>query len=80
MQKTIGNCTRCDKENCHVTIVDDVDRVCDECLDAFFTQCADCGEYCEDGYVDFFLTKDDRLICEYCREDYDDEDIVEDDE
>jgi hypothetical protein len=75
MLKSTGNCTRCGTEGL-LNIIDDEERVCDECLDAFFTQCADCGEYWEDGYVEFFLTKDDRLICEYCREDYDDEDIV----
>lgn len=80
MQKTIGDCTRCDKTNCVVNIIDDVDRVCDECLDAFYTQCDDCGEYWEDGYVEFFLTTTDRMICEHCRENYDDEDIVSDDE
>lgn len=79
MLKSTGTCTRCGTEGL-LNIIDDEDRICDECLDAFFTQCADCGEYWEDGYVEFFLTKDDRLICEYCREDYDDEDIVEDDD
>ena len=76
MAQTIGNCTRCNKENCAVTIIDDVDRVCAECLDSFFTQCDDCGEYWEDGYVEFYLTQDDRLICEHCRENYDNDDLV----
>lgn len=80
MRKAIGTCSRCEKDNCQLTIIDDVDRVCDECLDAFYTQCDDCGEYWEDGYVEFFVTADDRLICEHCREDYDDEDIVDDEE
>lgn len=80
MRKAIGTCSRCEKDDCQLTIIDDVDRVCDECLDAFYTQCDDCGEYWEDGYVEFFVTTDDRLICEHCREDYDDEDIVDDEE
>ena len=80
MHCTVGTCTSCGKENIQLTIIDDVTSVCAECLDSEYTQCADCGEYCADGYVEFFLTKDDRLICEYCREDYDDEDIVEDDD
>ena len=77
MRKAIGTCSRCEKDNCQLTIIDDVDRVC---LDAFYTQCDDCGEYWEDGYVEFFVTTDDRLICEHCREDYDNEDIVDDEE
>lgn len=80
MNTTIGTCTSCGKENCKLTIIDDVDRVCDECLDFKYTQCDECGEYWDDSYIEFFLTKDDKLICEHCREDYDDEDIVEDDE
>ena len=51
-----------------------MDQVCDECLDSAFTQCEECGEYYSE-YVEFFCLKDGRLICEYCREDYDDEAI-----
>lgn len=70
--KTKGTCTLCGKE-AQLTIVDDIDRVCDECLDSEFTQCAECGEYYTDD-IEFFVLKDGRLICEYCREDFDDED------
>lgn len=80
MRQVFGTCTRCEKDNCQLTIIDDIERVCDECLDTFFTRCDDCGEYWDDSYVEFFVTTDDRLICEHCREDYDDEDIVVDEE
>lgn len=68
-------CTQCGKENCKLTVIDDETSVCDECLDAFFTQCEECGEYWDDSIVEFFTTKDGRLICEHCREDFDDEEI-----
>ena len=72
---TIGTCTRCGKEDCRVTVIDDVDRVCDECLEAFYFQCEVCNEYWEDCYVEQFWLKDGRVICEHCREDFDDDDI-----
>ena len=80
MRSTAGTCTSCGRQNCKLTIIDDVVSVCDECLDSEYTQCDDCGEFWADGYVEFFVTKDDRLICEYCRENYDDTNIVDDDE
>ena len=72
-------CTHCGKKNCNLTVIDDETSVCEECLDAFYTQCAECGEYWNDSYVEFFTTKDGRLICEHCREDFDDEEIDFDD-
>ena len=73
VRKTTGTCTMCGKEG-QLTILDDVDWLCDECLDSEYTQCDECGEYYPDT-IEFFVTKDDRLICEHCREDFDDEDI-----
>ena len=68
-------CTYCGATNCALAILDDVTRVCYACLDAFFTKCDVCGEYWDDSYVEFFVLKDGRMICEHCREDFDDEDI-----
>ena len=73
-----GTCTQCGKE-AQLTIVDEEIHVCEECLDAFYTQCEECGEYWDDSYVEFFTLKDGRLICEHCAEDFDDEDIDFDD-
>ena len=67
-------CARCGKDT-DLTIIDDVTSVCEECLDAFYTQCEECGEYWDDSYVEFFTLNDGRLICEHCREDFDDEEI-----
>ena len=36
-----------------------------------YTQCDICGEYWGDGYVEFTVTADDKLVCEYCMEDTD---------
>ena len=65
-------CTHCGKD-ATLTVIDDEIQVCDECLDAFFTQCDECGEYWDDSYVEFFETEDGRLICEYCKEESEDE-------
>lgn len=69
----IGKCDCCGTE-AKLTIVDNETRLCDECLDSEYTQCEECGEYYPD-HVEFFVTTDNRLICEYCREDFDDEEI-----
>lgn len=73
MRTTIGRCTLCGKDG-KLTILDDEDQLCDECLDSEFTQCNHCKEYYPD-HVEFFCLKDGQLICEYCREDFDDDAI-----
>ena len=71
--KSHGICTECGKET-ELTFVTDEDRLCDECLESSFTQCDVCKEYYPDD-LEWFCLKDGRMICEYCREDFDDEDI-----
>ena len=75
-----GTCTLCGKENCNLTILDDIDRVCDQCLESDFQLCDVCGEYYDPGNVEFFCHIDGRLICEYCKEDFDDDDFEDPDE
>lgn len=70
-RKCIGTCTDCGKENTSLIILDDVDWLCEECLDSSYTQCDICGEYWGDSYVEFTVTADDKLVCEYCMEDTD---------
>lgn len=60
-----GACTNCGKQAL-LTILDDVDWVCEECLDSLFIQCDICGEY-YDGIE--FYDIDDKCVCEYCAED-----------
>ena len=71
--KSNGICTECGKE-AELTFVTDEDLLCDECLESSFTQCDVCKEYYPDD-LEWFCLKDGRMICEYCREDFDDEDI-----
>lgn len=68
----------CGRDNCKLTALDDIDQVCDECLESFFQQCDVCGEYYATDSVDFFCHKDGRIICEYCKEDFDDDEFDED--
>ena len=72
-RRCIGTCTDCGKENCNLIILDEVDQLCQECLDSVYTQCDICGEYWPDGVVEFTLTDDEKMVCEYCMEDMDDE-------
>ena len=69
-----GECELCGKE-AKLTVIDDVTRVCEECLDSNYFQCEECGEYWDDSYVEQFWLKDGRTICEHCRENFDDEEI-----
>lgn len=73
-RRCVGTCTDCGKENCNLIVLDDVDQLCQECLDSVYTQCDICGEYWPDGVVEFIYTGD-GIICEYCMED-----IVDDEE
>ncbi len=77
MNKTTGKCTMCGKESTVLTIIDDEERVCAECLEYAFTQCDVCKEYWNDADVEFFCLKDGRLICEHCAEDFDEDDFDE---
>ena len=72
-KRCIGTCTDCGKENAALIILDNVDWICEECLDSVYTQCDICGEYWPDGVIEFTYT-DDKIICEYCMEDIDEED------
>ena len=73
-RRCVGTCTDCGKENSNLIVLDDVGRLCEECLDSNYTKCDICGEYWGDGYVEFTVTDDDKLVCEYCMEDMDEED------
>lgn len=72
-------CTDCGKTGCSLTVIDEVTAVCDQCLDARFIQCDECGEYWDDNAVEFTYLADDRCICEYCMENYDEDEIDLDD-
>ena len=79
MKRAFGTCTQCGAEDCNLTIINDVDWVCEECLELWYTQCDNCGEYWESSSVEWFVLKDDKMVCEYCAEDYDDDEFEFDD-
>ena len=72
-RRCIGTCTDCGKENCELIVLDEIDMLCQECLDSVYTKCDICGEYWPDGVVEFIYTGD-GIICEYCMEDIAEED------
>jgi hypothetical protein len=81
--KSTGTCTECGKENVQITILDDVERLCDQCLDSLYQECDICHEYYDPGSVEFSLLKNEGIfVCEYCAEDFDEDDFeeVDDDE
>ena len=76
--RIIGTCTDCGRENVEITILDDVERLCDECLDSLYQECDICHEYYDPDIIEFSVLKDGRFVCEYCAEDFDADDFEED--
>ena len=73
--KYTGVCSQCGKSDTLLTVIDDVDHVCDDCLEDHFTLCDECGEYYGTWSIKFYYMKDGRTLCEYCGEDADEEDV-----
>lgn len=69
-------CTKCGRSGCDLTVIDDETAVCEECLDAYFFLCDECGQYWEDTVTQHWL-KDGSCICDNCIEDIDPEEIDE---
>lgn len=78
MRKSIGSCTECGKENTPLMAMNDVDFLCEECVDELYFFCEECQEYYHCDYWESYATKDGRVICENCREDFDDDEIEDD--
>lgn len=70
-----GTCTLCGKNNCKLTMIDEVDQVCEECLDDEYIQCEECEEYWKWDIIKFYNLKDGRTLCEHCAEDVDPEEV-----
>ena len=68
-----GTCTECGEKDCQLVIVDEKNHLCKKCLDDNYFLCEECGEYWSYDYVESFLLKDGRTVCEYCVEDFEDE-------
>lgn len=73
----LGKCSSCGKENLEITILDDEEQLCAECLDSIYEECDICHEYYDPGIIEFFVLKDERFVCEYCAEDFGEEDFEE---
>ena len=70
-QTTFDICTECGKET-EITVVDEVTRLCEKCLDVLdYMECDHCHEFWQYDAVEFFENEDGENICEYCYEDED---------
>jgi hypothetical protein len=73
-ETTFDICTECGKET-DVTIVDEVTRLCEDCLDELdYVECDNCHEYWLADVVEFYEREDGSTICEHCHEMLDEED------
>lgn len=70
-----GTCTMCGRENCELTIVDEVEHVCEDCLDDEYIFCDECKEYWLWDAIKFYNLKDGRTFCEHCAEDVDQDEV-----
>ena len=65
-------CTLCGKVTDALTYIDDVDHVCDECLESRYEQCEICGEYWDLSIIEVhYVESIDKWVCEHCRKDLD---------
>lgn len=72
--RTRDICTECGEEKMVWMIRDEI-WLCDDCAeDQGWTQCAICGDFYMLDEVDFTELPDGREVCEYCMEDYPDND------
>lgn len=72
-------CTMCDKlvDIDEITVIDDVNRVCEFCRDNEYIQCDECNEYWLWDAIKFYEMKDGRTLCEHCAEDIEDESEID---
>ena len=73
-------CTECGADNVELVHFDDGSALCEECLDSLYQLCDVCKEYYDPSNVEFYIHKDGRLICEYCAEDFDEDEFEEEDD
>ena len=72
MEKYIGKCSNCGKDDVEVVIVDEEAHLCEDCLDNDYFFCDECKEYWHCDYVESYELEDGRTVCEHCYEDIDD--------
>lgn len=71
----IGTCTMCGEEDCELTIVDEENHVCEDCLGDEYIFCDECEEYWNWMAIKFYNLKDGRTLCEHCAEDVDPDEV-----
>ena len=65
-----ATCTECGKRRM-VWLINDETRLCNSCIeDLGYLKCDYCGEFFPSDYVRFAISPDNRLVCEYCMEDF----------
>ena len=65
-QRGFGICTECGEE-CDVTVIDDVNMLCEDCIDALdYIECDECHEFWLWDAIKFYHLNDDRTLCEHC--------------
>ena len=69
-------CTICGHEASVINTLDDENKVCNGCLDALFFKCSVCKKYMYNLTLENLWLKDGKLICEHCRSELNDDDIV----
>lgn len=79
-EKTFDICTECGEEK-DVIIVDEVTRLCEDCLNELdYFECDHCHEYCLAEVVDSYYLKNGNTLCEHCYDSLlEDGEISEDD-
>lgn len=70
-------CTMCGKTGVELTVIDDVDRVCEDCLENEYFYCSDCHEYWQYLDKDYRTLKNGNLVCEDCAEEHNEDEFDE---
>jgi hypothetical protein len=68
-QQEEGICPECGEKKMLWLIREDVE-LCDECAANDWTQCAICGDFYPWDIIEFTELEDGREVCEYCMEDF----------
>lgn len=79
-EKTFDICTECGEET-EVTVVDEVTRLCEDCLNELdYFECDNCNECWQADVVESYYLKNGNTLCEHCYESLlEDGEISEDD-
>lgn len=78
MPKTYkGTCSECGANDQDLFPINDMDHLCPACLDDLYFFCDICKEYYHYEHWEYFDMKDGRIVCENCRDEVDDDQILD---